>query len=105
MADETENDPAKKLRTLLNGGKNPAVTRLPKKGASGISDLPQKSDEKKPGITSSAAPKKKFAFASLPKAAGSLKNVSMTSLGPPFWTIASAISLTVNVILLIVILI
>jgi hypothetical protein len=104
MADEPKNEPAKKLRRLLNGSKTPIVTKLPKKDSAGISDLPQKGDEKKPVVVSASTPRKKL-LASLPKAASAFKNINLTSLGPPFWTIASAISLTVNVVLLIVILV
>jgi hypothetical protein len=104
MADEPKNEPAKKLRRLLNGSRTPVATRLPKKDATGISDLPQKTDEKKPVTVSAATPKKKL-LASLPKAGSAFKSINLTSLGPPFWTIASAISLTVNVVLLIVILV
>src|SRR5690349_16118811 len=103
MAAEPKNEPAKKLRRLLNGSKTPVVTKLPKKDATGISDLPQKVDEKKPLTVSGSSPKEKL-LASLPKAASSFKNINLTSLGPPFWTIASAISLTVNVVLLIILL-
>lgn len=104
MADEPKNEPAKKLRRLLNGSKTPVVTKLPKKNTADVSNLPQKGDEKNQVTISGVAPKKKL-LASLPKAVSSLKNVNLASLGPPFWTIASAISLTVNVILLIVILV
>lgn len=103
MAAEPKNEPAKKLRRLLNGSKTPVVTKLPKKDTMGIPNLPQKVDEKKQATVPGTAPKKKL-LASLPKAASSFKNINLTSLGPPFWTIASAISLTINVILLIILL-
>jgi hypothetical protein len=105
MPDEPKNEPAKKLRRLLNGGKNPAMTRLPKKS---ISTLPQKGDEKTQANAAVKTPspvgssKKKFALPAMPKAAASFKNISFASMAPAFWTIASALSLTVNVILIIV---
>jgi hypothetical protein len=111
MPDEPKNEPAKKLRRLLNGGKNPAMTRLPKKGGVPVSTLPSKDDEKTQATAAVktpktpmvvTTPKKKFALPSMPKAAGSFKNVSFASIAPAFWTIASALSLTVNLILIII---
>lgn len=109
MPDEPKNEPAKKLRRLLNGGKNPAMTRLPKKSST-VSTLPQKDDEKTQASTAVKTPvagtasKKKLALPSMPKAGNAFKNISLASMAPPFWTIASAISLTVNIIMLIVLL-
>lgn len=106
MADETKNDPAKKMRRLLNGGKNFAVNKLPKKSASVVSTLPKKGENNKQAESSNQTiaqtrAKKKFALPSLPKSGTSFNGMKF---GPPFWTIASVISLSVNVILFIVLL-
>jgi hypothetical protein len=108
MPDEPKNEPAKKLRRLLNGGKSPAMTRLPKKGGSTVSTLPQKGDEKTQATAAVktpvpvAAPKRRITLPSMPKAVPSFKNISFASMAPAFWTIASTLSLIVNVILIIV---
>ncbi len=108
MPDEPKNEPAKKLRRLLNGGKNPAMTRLPKKGGSSVSTLPQKGDENTQPtsavktLAAVAPSKRRITLPSMPKAAASFKNISFASMAPAFWTIASALSLIVNVILIIV---
>jgi hypothetical protein len=104
MAAEPKNEPAKKLRRLLNGSKTPVVTKLPKKDSAGISNLPPKGDEKNNQVAVSATAPKKKLLASLPKASNPFTNMNLTSMGPPFWTIASAISLTVNLVLLIILL-
>jgi hypothetical protein len=73
-----------------------------------ISTLPQKDGEKTQSTASvkvpvvMAAPKRKFALPSMPKTVGTFKNMNLASFGPPFWTIASVLSLTVNLILIIV---
>jgi hypothetical protein len=103
MADDNKNDPAKRLRRLLNGGKNPVVTKLPKKDASAVINLPPKGDEKDEIDTSAGTKKKKLSLPSLPKNSPSVKKMRL-SFWPPFWTIASLISLTVNLVLLIVLL-
>src|SRR5690242_21373295 len=93
MTEETQKDPGKKMRSLLKGGKTSPMTRLPKKDDSAVSFLPhqeeQRQDVKAPLL---AAPNP----TSLSKGFG---------FGPLFWTIASILSLTVNVVLVIVLLI
>ena len=44
--DEHKNNPGKKLRTLLAGGKTSPLTRLPKKSNNAVSSLPLKADKK-----------------------------------------------------------
>jgi hypothetical protein len=108
MPDEPKSEPAKKLRRLLNGGKNPAMTRLPKKSGGTVSTLPQKGDEKTQATAAVktpipvVSPKRKITLPSMPKAADSFKNISFASMAPAFWTIASTLSLLVNVVLIIV---
>lgn len=105
MADETKNEPAKKLRRLLNGGKNYAVNKLPKKPASTVSNLPKKEEDKQPILNNiPVSTKKNFALPSLPKTGSSFKHMKF-NFGPPFWTTASIVSLTINVVLLIVLLV
>lgn len=104
MADETKNnEPAKKLRRLLSGGKSPAVAKLPKKDASAVINLPPKEDEKNQADVPPATTtkKKKLSLPSLPKDSPSVKKARL-NFWPPFWTIASVISLTFNLVLCIV---
>ncbi len=102
MNEESRNDPARKMRNLLKGGKASPMTRLPKKDDSAISFLPHPEHE-----TRARPPHKKTspslsgAIQTPPKAAPPSKGLNI-KFGPPFWTIASVISLTVNVILVIV---
>ncbi|MFN8412470.1 MAG: hypothetical protein U0Z26_08785 [Anaerolineales bacterium] len=119
MTEETKDDPAKKMRKLLNGGKASPMMKLPKKDGASVSFLPKnngdkKQDEapKKPSVDLKAAiqpkkepsaPKKKISLPSFPKPALLSKGIKL-NFGPPFWTIASVISMSVNVILLIVLL-
>ena len=106
MTEETNNDPARKMRTLLGGGKASLVARLPKKDGGVASFLPNQDEEKK----SVFDPKKTPSHASRPpKPASSQVAVPVSkgmklNFGPPFWTIASVLSMTVNVILVIVLL-
>ena len=96
--DELKNDPGKKMRTLLAGGKNSALARLPKKSKA-VSFIPLKEEEKTE--TSTEAKAKEIPHASSePKPVSASKGRNF-NFGPPFWTIASVLSLTFNVILLI----
>lgn len=101
MTNETNNDPAKKMRTLLGGGQSSSpVARLPKKSGA-ITSLPLKSKEEKKDALDIKEP----VIQKLPEpAAPSVAKRFKLNLGPAFWTIASAISMTVNIVLLIVIL-
>jgi hypothetical protein len=93
MADETKNDPAKRMRRLLTGGKTSPIIKLPKKDGSVVSALPKKDDdEKQKGDVKIAAPP------ALPKADQPSKSRGL-NFGPPFWTIASVLSLTINLVL------
>jgi len=109
MADETKNDPAKKMRQLLEGGKKASpMIKLPKKESSVVNNLPKKDDDKQPAqsaqtITPTPPAKKKFTLPSFPKTGVAFKKMQL-NFWPPFWTVASVISLTVNVVLLIVLL-
>jgi hypothetical protein len=102
MNKESRNDPARKMRNLLKGGKTSPMTRLPKKDDSAISFLPHQEDETR------ATPAQKKTSPPLigtnqtpPKSAPPSKGLNI-KFGPTFWTIASVISLTLNVILVIV---
>jgi len=104
MTEETNNDPARKMRNLLGGEKASPVARLPKKDGGAASFLPKQEEEKK------AAPDpKKTPHPTPPKPASQQRAVSVVkgrkfNFGPPFWTIASVLSMTVNIILVIVLL-
>src|SRR5258706_11447442 len=91
MTDETQKDPGKKMRSLLRGGRTLPMTRLPKKADSAESFLPHQEDER---------PDMKAPLLAAPNPASSSKGMSFC-FGPPFWTIASGISLTVNRVLVI----
>ncbi len=116
MTDENPNEPAKKMRNLIGGGKFSAIARLPKKddpAASFLPNLPKKNDAKTdapPAAEKVAPAKKKFALPAkkaalpTPPKPARVSTPMKLNFGPPFWTVASAISLTVNVVLLIVLL-
>jgi hypothetical protein len=109
---ELKNDPGKKMRTLLTGGKNSPLARLPKK-ANGASFLPLKEEKKAEAATESMgdSPSKGIPKSETPHASRAPKPVLPASkginfnFGPPFWTIASVLSLTINVILIIILLV
>ncbi|MCC7116979.1 MAG: hypothetical protein IT310_00520 [Anaerolineales bacterium] len=113
MADEPKHDPAKKMRSLLNGGKASPVGKLPKKNTALTNALPkQRADEPETPepsqpVETPKKPKpagKKFSLPPLPKNIGTAFKKLQLNFWPPFWTIASVVSLTVNVVLLIVML-
>jgi len=86
--DESKNDPGKKMRVLLTGGKTSPMTRLPKKestaGSSFRDETPHASRAPEP-----ASPSKGIHF----------------NFWPPFWTIASVLSLTINLVVIIILLV
>jgi len=104
MTEESNNDPARKMRALLGAEKASPVARLPKKDGGVAAFLPKQEEEKKtapdPKKTPHQTPPKPV---SVPRAVPALKGLKF-NFGPPFWTIASVISMTVNVILVIVLL-
>ena len=104
--DETKDDPGKKMRTLLAGDKSSPLDRLPKK-ANGTSSVPPEEEKVAEPQTESMddSPSKDIS----PQASRAPKPVSPSkdnkfNFGPAFWTIASIISLTFNVVLLIILL-
>ena len=106
--DELENDPGKKMRTLLDGGKTSPLSRLPKK-AGGTSSLPPKEEKitETPAKSKGDPPSKDVSKKGTPLAAPKPDSPSTGkkfNLGPAFWTIASVLSLTINVIVIIVLL-
>jgi hypothetical protein len=101
MMDDSKNDPGKKMRILLAGDKTSPLARLPKKANAG-SFLPPKTEKK--AETPDVPPSKNEA----PHDSHSPKPASKGDIykfGPPFWTIASVLSLAVNVILIIILLV
>ena len=106
--DELENDPAKKMRVLLAGGKSSPLDRLPKK-ANGASSTPPKEEKAAEPQTESKgdSPSKDSSKSGTPPAAPEPVPPSTDkkfNFGPAFWTIASVISLTFNVVLFIILL-
>jgi hypothetical protein len=107
--DEHKNNPGKKMRSLLAGGKLSPLARLPKK-ANADSFLPLKADKIEGTVTEPSgdpSPKKNDAphASRAPKAVLPASKGVNFNFGPPFWTIASVLSLTINVILIIVLLV
>ncbi len=112
MAEENKKDPAQKMRELLDGGKKPSpVARLPRKDGGAASFLPKMDDAKKneptPAVHEPAKTPPPLPThpkpASAKGASPSLKDLRL-NFGPPFWTIASVLSMTVNLILIIILL-
>jgi hypothetical protein len=103
--EELKNNPGKKMRNLLAGGKSSPLTRLPKKPNS-FASLPLKEGKKSgtPTKLKAAAPSKDIPLKnetpqSTIKIASPSKGLKL-NFWSPFWTIASALSLTVNLILI-----
>lgn len=108
MTDEPKDNPGKKLRKLL-GSPSPMM-RLPKKNVSNISFLPKlKGDEKAdaPPEQDAAVPESpKLPLASSPKRKpASVSKSRFPVFGPALWNVASVISLTVNLILMLVLIV
>jgi len=91
MADESKNDPAKKMRNLLGSSANSPMKNLPRKEDPVSASIPAREDTDVVN-TLPHSPSKPAPPAKSPRA----------SLGPPFWTLASMISLIVNGILIVV---
>lgn len=99
MTDEPKDDPGKKMRKLL-GGSSPMM-RLPKKNTNNISFLTKLKEDALPEQDAAADPK--LPPASLPKRKPATVSSSRFPLfGPLLWNVASVISLTVNLILILV---
>jgi hypothetical protein len=107
MMDEFKNNPGKKMRILLAGGKLSPLARLPKK-AKTVSFLPLNtgaSTDTSGASSSKDVSKKGTTDASrAPKPVSPSKSMKL-NFWPPFWTIASVLSLLVNVILAIALLV
>lgn len=104
MTDEPK-DPAKKMRKLLGGARNSPITRLPKKDEPAVSFLPhQDHDMKETPVRKMAAPSPLGTPQTSSKPASPSEGLKL-NFGPPFWTVASILSLTVNAVLVIVILV
>ena len=106
MTEETNNDPARKMRTLLRGEKASPMARLPKKDGGVASFLPKQEEEKQSVFDPQKPPPQ---ASHLPKPAPPEKALLVSkrmklNFWPPFWTIASIFSMIVNVILVIIML-
>ena len=101
--DDPQDDPRSRMRNLL--GSSSPLTHLPKKNATPASFLPKQEGspvKKETPIEQKILPnKEKAPSQTTPKPARVLTGMNL-KFGPPFWTIASALSMTVNVVLLIV---
>ncbi len=100
MNNKPKNDPSARMRNLL--GNSSPLSRLPKKNGPLASFLPKQEEDR------SAIPVKQMestppAHPTSPRPASVSKGLKF-NFGPPFWTIASVLSMTVNVILVIVLL-
>ncbi len=108
MTDETQNTPAKKLRTLIGSGKTSPMTRLPKKDDSAASFLPKQEEAKPaadvPSLKKVEPPKKIKTTPLSPPKPARVSTPLKLNFGPPFWTVASVLSMIVNVVLIIVLL-
>ena len=112
MNNEPKDDPRNRMRNLL--GSSSPLTRLPKKNDSPASFLPKQEDHtpaKKEVLIEKKTPPKAKPSIQIPPRPASPRQGTLSALkgmkfnfGPPFWTIASAISMTVNIVLLIVLL-
>ena len=96
------------MRNLLGGEKASPVGRLPKRDGGASAFLP-KQDVAKKNLPAAnlPVPKNSAPNQTQPKPASVKTGMSPLKgmkFGPPFWTIASLISMTVNVVLLIVML-
>jgi hypothetical protein len=100
--DELKSNPGKKMRVLLDGGKPSALARLPKKGNTGsFSPLKAEKIEQISTESQGVSSSKNETSQSTPKhEMGRRRN-----FGPPFWTIASILSLSINLILIIILLV
>jgi hypothetical protein len=106
MNNEPKDDPRSRARNLLGSSTSSPLTRLPKKNEAAASFLPKQDDapvKKEVHVEQKTPPKATVATPTQPKPARVSKGMNL-NFGPPFWTIASAISMVVNIVLLIVVL-
>lgn len=108
MNTDPKDDPGKKFRKLL-GNSNSLITRLPKKNGNEASFLKEDDKknalpEQKPTAPTVQPPKIKPASFFKRKADAAPKGSGFV-FGPALWNVASILSLTINVILIIVLLI
>jgi hypothetical protein len=111
MTDEPKEDPSKKLRKLL-GSQSP-LSKLPKVKSGSASFLPASEDDKDEDVSATKAADvhpKPVKIVQAPASTTKLKTASAPNgrksfFGPAFWTAASILSLTVNLILIIVLIV
>jgi hypothetical protein len=107
MTNEPTQDPGKKMRKLL--GSSSPLTRLPRKNVNNASFLQEDEIADTPPTEDAATPVSQIPNikpASLPKRkVDSVSKGSGFIFGPALWNVASILSLTINVILIIVLLI
>lgn len=107
MTDTSENTSRSKMSSLISGGeekkpveaKNPLFARLPQKA--NLPGLPAENADKTPPQNSQ--PGKKTSPPTPPKPDRAASGIHL-NFGPPFWTITGILSLTVNIILIVILL-
>jgi hypothetical protein len=101
MTDESDKDSRSRFRSLISGGQGKASA--PDVDGSPLARLPKgrakPAQEETPPIAASPAPR--TSTRTWPKLGVSFKKLK---LGPAFWTVASVLSLTINVVLIVVLL-
>jgi hypothetical protein len=90
--DEIKNNPGKKMQALVAGDKTSPLAHLPKRALSVPTPPPGERTSPEPQDMSGNEPPK-------PASGGRYR------FGPPFWTIASVLSLAVNLVLIIILLV
>src|SRR5689334_17642908 len=96
MANESKNDPAKKMRNLLGASGNSPMKSLPRKDEAAPSFLP--AEETAEVDLTRTLPHSAAKPVAAPKSNG-------RSIGPAFWTFASILSLIMNGVLILLVLI
>ncbi|MDD2922094.1 MAG: hypothetical protein PHQ36_07385 [Anaerolineales bacterium] len=99
MADDLKNDSGSRMRNLT-GGSSP-MARLPKKSGGAPSFLPNPPHPQKNDAPTPLPQKEKK---SAPEIKAANPKASKFNIGPVFWTFASVLSLSVNVILVVILL-
>ena len=110
MTNEPKDDPRNRAQNL--NGSSSLLTRLPKKNDASASFLPKQDDKpakddkpvKKEATVEQNAPAKPKAAPQTQLKPARVSTGMKLNFGPPFWTIASVISMTVNVVLVIILL-
>lgn len=99
MNTEPKKDPSARMRNVLDS--QSAINRLPRKMNDDAPFLPEQEDV----IKETPAKRKAATSASHPPETAPVSKSLKLNFGPPFWTIASILSLTVNLILIIILIV